>query len=124
MNSFKNRQSGNTPRQASKSGNSSASSSNEAIEASTEDFPYSGNTNHIEVAHLAYVKKIYLIKVHRVRLSNQLPQEVEVLCDGGSTHSFISPAILTQKQKLIATDRSSSLFSIQNFVINNDPGES
>ena len=39
-------------------------------------------------------------------------------------YSFIYPEILTPKQKLIASDRSSNLFRIQNFFISNASGES
>ena len=117
-NSFQN---DNSARKQHRGGNNSATNSNEATEI---EFPDFGDVSNIQVAHLTNIQTTHLIKV-KVRLSLfcQPVQEVEALCDGGSTHSFISPDILTTNQKQIAADKTSSLFRIKNFVISNASGE-
>ena len=91
----------------------------------SDEFPFFGDHNSITLAHVSNIQTAQLMKVSvQMILFEQLSQVVEALCDGGSTHSFISPDVLTRSQMKIASDRSSFLFHIQNFVISNASGES
>ena len=60
----------------------------------------------------------------QLTLFNQDPQFVLALIDGGSSHSFISPSVLTIAQLRIAGSRSSTLFRRENFKINGATGSS
>jgi hypothetical protein len=57
-----------------------------------------------------------------MKLFNQPEQTVLALIDGGSSHSFISPAILTPKQLKLSADKSCSVAERQNFVIKSATG--
>ena len=61
------------------------------------------------------------VSVH-LTLFNQEPQVVSALIDGGSSHSFISPSIMTKAQLLIAADHENSISEKHNFLITSATG--
>ena len=80
-----------------------------AASDSSDEFPFfAADTTAIETLTVSAAPQTgaKLLKVHvALRLFDQLEQRVLALLDGGSTHSFISPSILTKSQLAIAADR-------------------
>ncbi len=66
-------------------------------------------------------KSVGLLRIQvEFSLFNGSPVTVNALLDGGSSHSFISPRVLTEQQKRIASDPSQC--SRENYVINGATG--
>jgi hypothetical protein len=89
----------------------------------TQQYPYF--TANIDTVESGHRNSTPLLK-QRVQLSlfNQDPQVVLALIDGGSSHSFISPNVLTAAQLKIAGSSNSGLFRRENFQINGATGTS
>ena len=93
-------------------------------EASNNEFPFFTESSTVQLSSLTqYIIPTPLLKltVHLV-LFNQQSQVVSALIDGGSSHSFISPTILTSTQLKIAGDKNNKLSDRHNFVITSATG--
>lgn len=91
----------------------------------SSEFPFfaQADATTVEVANLHLDAPIKLLKTPvQIELFEQTPQELSALIDGGSSHSFISPNILTTQQLNIATKSDSQLFMRQNYVIHGATG--
>jgi hypothetical protein len=87
-----------------------------------QEFPYF--TANLDTVDTNSCNGMILLKVRaQIVLFNQEPQSVLVLMDGGSSHSFISPTVLTQAQFRAAGSKNSNLFTRKNFQINGATGE-
>jgi hypothetical protein len=86
-----------------------------------QEFPYF--TANLDTVDTNSCNGMILLKVRaQIVLFNQEPQSVLVLMDGGSSHSFISPTVLTQAQFRAAGSKNSNLFTRKNFQINGATG--
>ena len=102
-----------TPRGHTSYNNNSSNNRTSTNSASTQEdcFPYfSSETQSITIAQVSAAATSQavgasLLKVSaRLVLFDQPQQSVTALIDGGSTHSFISPTILTKAQLAVAAD--------------------
>ena len=105
--------------------NSIAASSQDSQLNSSNEFPFfATDTNVLEIATLSLQQTTCLLKKHvNFSLFDKPTQSAHALIDGGSSHSFISPNILTSEQVKIAADKSSKFCSRQNFIINGATGQ-
>jgi hypothetical protein len=79
-----------------------------------QEFPYF--TANLDTVDTNSCNETILLKVRvQIVLFEQEPQSVLVLMDVGSSHSFISPTVLTQVQLRIAGSKKSNLFTRKNF---------
>ena len=89
-----------------------------------EEFPFFVDNNSIETScfESSFGAPVKLLKVKTsLRLFGQPEQDVLALFDSGSTHSFISPSVLSKAQVAIANDRDQC--SRHNFVIQGATGD-
>ena len=89
----------------------------------TQQYPYF--TANIDTVESSHHNSTPLLKQRvQLKLFNQDQQVVLALIGGGSSHSFISPTVLTATQLKIAGSSNSELFRRENFQINGATGTS
>jgi hypothetical protein len=89
----------------------------------TQQYPYfTADIDTVESGHR--ISTPLLKQRVQLILFNQDPQVVLALIDGGSSHSFISPTVLTDTQLKIAGSSNSALFRRENFQIYGATGTS
>ena len=96
---------------------------NNSQDSNNSEFPYF-TADVISVDSSSQASTPLLKSKVELVLFNQNPQTVLALIDGGSSHSFISPTVLTEAQLRIAGTKNSTLFRRQNFQINGATGSS
>ena len=91
---------------------------NAQVADTNEDFPfYTAETSTVELQS-CFKPAVALLKSQvKMVLFQQEPQIVAALIDGGSSHSFISPLILTQIQLQLSANRNNGLSERHNFEI-------
>ena len=97
---------------------------NESVTSNTNiEFPFYAHTATVEMNSVS--KQItptpLPLFVHLI-LFKQEPRILKALLDSGSSHSFISPSIMSQSQLRIASDTNNSLSERHNFIITSATG--
>ena len=86
------------------------------IDSQIDEFPYFADTTAVELSSKSPGTSLLKALVH-VKIFDQLQTRVVALIDGGSSHSFISPSVLTSVQMKLAADSTNGLGMRRNFVI-------
>jgi hypothetical protein len=86
------------------------------LDTQLDEFPFFADTAAVEISSLEPATPLLKSYVQAV-IFGQPQIQVLALIDGGSSHSFISPTILTPVQIKIAGDRTNKLAQIRNFII-------
>ena len=88
------------------------------------EFPFYAHTATVEMnsASKQITPTPLLFAAVHLRLFKQEPRIVKALLDSGSSHSFISPSIMSQSQLQIASDKNNRLSERHNFIITSATG--